>query len=145
MKITITRLKNSPKGCVGRLEIDKFSLHSFHTLENCDRFLDKFPSSKIQGDTAIPIGLYKAKFIKSPKFGMTFWLQDVPNFSEILCTHVGNTNTDTKGCILIGKSESNFVLKNSKDAQTEFLNLIQMAGIKENDNIEVEIKRLYTI
>ena len=127
------------------MEIDKFSLHSFHTLENCDRFLDKFPSSKIQGDTAIPIGLYKAKFIRSPKLGMTFWLQDVPNFSEILCTHVGNTNTDTKGCILIGKSESNFVLKNSEDAQTEFLKLIQMAGIKENDVIEIEIKRLYTI
>ena len=145
MKITITRLKNSPKGCVGRLQIDKFPLHSFHTLENYDRFLDQFPSAKIQSDTAIPIGLYKAKFIRSHKFGMTFWLQDVPNFSEILCTHVGNTNADTRGCILIGKSESNFVLKNSKDAQTEFLNLVQMANIKENDVIEIEIQRIYTI
>ena len=145
MKITITRKKNSPKGCVGMLEMDKFPLINFFTLENCDRFLDKFPSNKIPTNTAIPIGTYKSKFIKSPKFGMTFWLQDVPNFSEILCTHVGNTNADTRGCILIGKSESNFVLRNSKDAQAEFLNLIQMAGIKENDNIEVEIKRLYTI
>ena len=145
MKITVTRTKNSLKGCVGRLEIDNFPLHSFYTLENCDRFLDQFPSKKIPSDTAIPIGLYKAKFIKSPKFGMTFWLQDVPNFTEIICTHVGNTNADTKGCVLIGKSESNFFLKNSGDAQKEFLNLVQMAKIKENDIIEIEIKRVYTI
>lgn len=51
----------------------------------------------------IPSGSYK--FIKhsSPKFRNSFWIQNVPDRSEILI-HYGNYKRDTEGCILVGES-----------------------------------------
>lgn len=52
--------------------------------------------------SCIPDGTYKAIKHQSPKFGKSFWLQNVPNRSEILI-HAGNYNTDTLGCLLPGQ------------------------------------------
>ncbi len=53
--------------------------------------------------SCIPKGTYKAVRHNSPKFGETFWIQDVPGRSEILI-HKGNYTKDTLGCILPGKA-----------------------------------------
>lgn len=59
--------------------------------------------SNMRGRSCIPEGRYIAKRHLSPKFGWTFWLQDVPGRSEILF-HKGNLADDTHGCILVGES-----------------------------------------
>jgi hypothetical protein len=59
--------------------------------------------SNMKGRSCIPPGRYVAKRHVSPKFGETFWLQDVPGRSEILF-HKGNLADDTHGCILVGES-----------------------------------------
>lgn len=59
--------------------------------------------------SCIPAGVYRAIDHVSPRFGRTYWLQDVPGRSEILI-HAGNLAGDTTkgyrsdvaGCILVG-------------------------------------------
>lgn len=59
--------------------------------------------------SCIPAGKYRAVDHVSPRFGRTYWLQDVPGRSEILI-HAGNLGgdtalgyrTDVAGCILVG-------------------------------------------
>ena len=55
--------------------------------------------------SCIPEGEYIAVKHSSPKYSECFWIQDVPNRSEILI-HRGNYYTDVLGCILIGKDLS---------------------------------------
>jgi hypothetical protein len=52
--------------------------------------------------SCIPEGQYIAIKHPSPKFKQSFWLQDVPGRSEILC-HAGNFTREIRGCILPGK------------------------------------------
>lgn len=77
----------------------------------------KFPVSTVECPwrnnvrrlSCIPKGEYVTIRHRSPKFGDTFWLQDVPGRSEILI-HIGNWAGDTAkgyksnslGCILPG-------------------------------------------
>lgn len=51
--------------------------------------------------SCIPVGIYKAKKHQSPKFGQSFWLQNVPGRSEVL-VHPGNFTSQILGCILPG-------------------------------------------
>ena len=55
-----------------------------------------------RGVSCIYPGTYRALRHRSPKFGETFWLQDVPGRSEILF-HKGNIDDDSRGCILVGE------------------------------------------
>lgn len=52
--------------------------------------------------SCIPTGSYTAKRHKSPRFGETFLVQEVPGRSEILF-HKGNIDDDSHGCILVGE------------------------------------------
>ena len=63
------------------------------------------------GESCIPLGTYRCircrkspdyGFKDSPKFGDTFQVYDVDGRSRILF-HKGNTEEDTRGCILIGE------------------------------------------
>ncbi|NIB44833.1 hypothetical protein HBA55_34955 [Pseudomaricurvus alkylphenolicus] len=74
---------------------------------------DEFRSEKVPGETRIPEGEYEVKLrtVDSPmnqRYAKRFdfhagmmWLQDVPNFSNVYI-HVGNTDDDTSGCLLVG-------------------------------------------
>lgn len=55
-----------------------------------------------RGVSCIVAGSYVAKRHVSPKFGETFWLQEVPGRSEILF-HKGNIDDDSHGCIIVGE------------------------------------------
>lgn len=56
-----------------------------------------------RGESCIPKGTYQCVPVKSPKFGPTFLVRDVPGRSEILF-HKGNLSDDSHGCILVGEA-----------------------------------------
>lgn len=94
---------------------------------------DEIRKVKVKGETAIPYGTYDLGFRQSPKFSSTFlysdtakklidakdkvkfpnikdwrnhdlvWIMNVPNF-EFVLWHWGNTDDDTDGCLITGKS-----------------------------------------
>jgi hypothetical protein len=68
-------------------------VHQGYTLE---------PRSSV-GKGPIPLGDYRFNRWMSPNLGKTLRLHNVPGFTDILI-HVGNTQADTKGCILAAKN-----------------------------------------
>lgn len=80
--------------------------------EDMDRGLDstmeleEIQALKVKSRTAIPVGVYKVKLYNSPKHGPdTLELVDVLGFQHIQ-VHVGNDETDTEGCLLVGLSRN---------------------------------------
>ena len=107
MKITVTRIKSDREATISTVEIDgKFQ---------CFGLEDEYRENKVPGETRIPVGSYDITVRKvggfhnrySKKFpnhhkGM-LWVRDVPNFEYILI-HIGNTDDNTAGCLLVGKN-----------------------------------------
>lgn len=102
MLITLQRTRENHISTVGTLT------GGFFTLE------DGFRSPKVHGETRIPPGMYRLKLRTDggmhgrylERFGAKFhhgmiWLQDVPDFVFVY-VHIGNTPTESDGCILIG-------------------------------------------
>lgn len=77
--------------------------------------------------SCIPVGRYKLKLHRSPRFGLTYQVMDVPERSHILI-HAGNTHKDTHGCILLGlqygKSGNETAILASKSAFLKFMELM---------------------
>ena len=78
----------------------------------CFGLEDEYRADKVVHQTRVPAGAYNIKLKKHGGFheryagryaiheGMLH-LQNVPNFTDILI-HIGNTDADTSGCILVG-------------------------------------------
>jgi hypothetical protein len=79
---------------------------------------DEFRSDKVSKETRIPAGFYELKWIKQDtpltlKYRKRFnWFKyhievtNVPNFTGVYI-HVGNTDDDSAGCILVGDNADN--------------------------------------
>ena len=129
-----------------KLEVLRFSSDSDSTLgvlfdtTNERKFLcftleDEFREIKISGETRIPAGTYNVTLRTeggfnqryNDKFGTDFnkgmlWVRDVPGFEYILI-HIGNTDDNTEGCLLVGDTQTQNITKNgfigsSTDAYT---------------------------
>jgi len=96
--ILLTRLTGNSKQTTGSLIVhDVFKTHAqFATIEL--PWLNNKPFV-----SCIPSGTYKAKKVLSSTFGWCIQIFNVPNRTNILL-HNGNFYTNTKGCILVGKS-----------------------------------------
>lgn len=74
--------------------------------------------------SCIPQGRYTITRHRSPKFGLCFHVDDVPERSDIL-VHAGNTSEDTLGCILLGmlygSLEGQPAIRQSKIAMARFM------------------------
>ena len=94
------------------------------TLENPDR-------NNQRNVSCIPCGNYVVKRVKSPRYGETFEITNVPDRSHILF-HAGNTHKDTEGCILLGQTFSelgdNKAVLNSRNTVKRFME--KLAGTK---------------
>ena len=105
MEVKVKRKISKEDFTIGNLYID--GVFECYTLE------DEKREVKVMHETRIPAGKYEIKLRTfgghhekySKKFpdvhkGM-LWLQEVPKFRDILI-HIGNTDDDTSGCILVG-------------------------------------------
>jgi hypothetical protein len=122
MEIKVVREKESDEWTSGKLYLNgKFECF---TLE------DQKQKVKVMHETRIPAGRYEIllrKFgghhdhysVRFPQLhkGM-LWLQDVPGFRDILI-HIGNTDDDSSGCLLVGKTFTDGKLGTSTIAYKE--------------------------
>lgn len=80
---------------------------------------DEFREAKVSKETRIPAGFYEVVINQAdtdktlsyrkkyaPWFKYHLMLKNVPNFHGIYI-HIGNTDADTEGCILLGDSADN--------------------------------------
>ena len=107
MKITVDRFISDQNTTISHVGVDdKFV---------CFGLEDEFREVKVKKETRIPAGVYNIKLRtvgthheqykkKFPGFhrGM-LEIENVPNFSDILI-HIGNTDKDTDGCLLVGSA-----------------------------------------
>lgn len=83
---------------------------------------------KVAGRTAIPEGRYPLVIARSRRFRR--WLPTlvgVPGFKGILI-HTGNTELDTRGCILVGTASAGSCLVFSCEAFRRLMRLLEGAG-----------------
>ena len=89
----------------------------------CFSLEDEYREQKIKGETCIPEGSYEVVLRKEGGFHERYssrysfhkgmlWVKSVPNFEWILF-HLGNTDENTAGCILVGDTQQD--LDVSKD------------------------------
>jgi len=89
----LSRIEQSGHGTIGVLRIEK-EVQCF--------VLEKRSLLIAPRLSCIPPGVYICKRITSPRHGKTFEIEDVPGRTHILF-HIGNTDSDTEGCLLLGR------------------------------------------
>ena len=118
MELLVKRVAKKNEYTIGKLYVD--GVYFSDTLEDCDRgltqdmTLEEIKAKKIYGKTAIPTGTYEIDMnTVSPKFRDRSWakpyggklprLLNVPGYEGVLI-HVGNSASDSSGCLLVGKN-----------------------------------------
>jgi hypothetical protein len=121
MNFILQRFSDNKKSTLGLLfkkstESDRLIFFSY-TLE------DEFRASKVSGETRIPAGFYELVIRKQdtpltkkyqdryPWFKHHIEVKNVPGFTGVYM-HIGNTDQDTDGCILLGDNADNNNLGN---------------------------------
>ena len=119
MKIEIKRLHKTANSTIGELSID--GVWECYTLEDIERPV------KIKAETAIAKGTYKVIINQSNRFKRLMpLLLNVPNFEGVRI-HAGNTNHDTEGCILVGRTRSKDFIGQSRKAYDTLFSKMQKA------------------
>lgn len=109
MMITVDRFKSDADATISNVSVDGRFV--------CFGLEDEYRAEKIANETRIPAGRYKVGVRREGGFhgryaqrfgdihrGMLHVL-DVPGF-EFILIHVGNTDEDTAGCLLVGLNAS---------------------------------------
>ena len=131
MKLVVTRKTFDDNCTLGELSID--GAFSCYTLEPMVRPVG---AEKIFGKTAIPYGEYSISITYSNKMGRNLpLLADVPNFEGVRI-HPGNFPADTEGCLLVGESEGQDAVLNSRVAFESVFNNIQSA-LTQGDTVTI--------
>ena len=148
MEIKLLRYSSQSQTTLGVMYID--GEFECYTLEDCYREV------KIKHETRIPCGEYVVKLREfgghynkySNKYdrheGM-LWLQDVPNFTDILI-HIGNDKNATSGCILVGSTancnnkEKGFI----SDSTSAYLDMYfkVLKAFKRGEEVKIKIKNI---
>lgn len=144
MEIVVQRDLESSEWTRGKLFID--GVFECFTLE------DQYQQKKVKKETRIPAGRYKILLrivgthhdrykVKFPGIhqGMLH-LQDVPEFQFILI-HIGNTDADSEGCLLVGSSFMNGKLVGSTIAYEKLYKKVVKAAEKGELWITIKDKK----
>ena len=122
MELELKRIAHKQDYTIGRLYVN--GQRFCDTLEDYDRLY--FGGVKVKGQTAIPAGRYEVLLNSySPRFGQKEpyrslsrgcvpLINGVPGFSGVRI-HVGNTASDTEGCILVGQNKQVGKVLNSRE------------------------------
>ena len=142
MELELTRSVKTNKSTIGELTVN--GVFECFILEDKDRGLRKdMPISelivmKIKTRTAIPTGRYEIVVSFSDKFQkMLPLLLDVPAFAGIRI-HPGNTDANTEGCLLPGKTKSPDMIGSSRVAFTALFDKIKAALQREKIFITIK-------
>ena len=104
----------------------------------CFTLEDPVRDVKIKGQTAIPAGSYAITLENSPRFGPdTLTVNDVQNFEGVRI-HAGNTENDTEGCPLVGRTRTATGIGESRLALTELKQKVKSA-LESGDWVWLEI------
>lgn len=142
MYMQLMRLKDNGSDTIGTLYVN--GEFECFTLEDPNNF------PKVYGKTRIPNGTYdivlrpeggmNSKYMaKYPNHKGMLWLQNVENFKYIYI-HVGNTEKDTEGCILVGKSCNSIdgSVGHSKVAYTALYAKV-MSAMDRGEQVSIEV------
>jgi Family of unknown function (DUF5675) len=129
MELKVARQELSPRSTIGELSVN--GEFECFTLEDCVRPV------KIKGVTAIPAGTYEVVISFSQRFGKQLpLLLNVPNFDGVRI-HPGNTDADTEGCLLVGKTKGQDFIGNSRAAFATLFAKLEDAMRREKVFIEI--------
>ena len=154
MELELKRISCKSQYCIGKLYID--GQYFCDTIEDKDRNLDDgmteqaIKSAKVYGETAIPTGSYPITLnVQSQRFkhrmAYTFCkgylprLQNVKGFDGILI-HIGNTQKDSAGCILVGQNKVVGQVLNSTETFRKLYAVLDTAN-KRGEKITIRIKK----
>ena len=105
MVVTLYRIHSNQHSTLGMLYID--GVFACWTLE------DQQQDKKVMHETRIPAGTYEITLRTVGSFHQRYskqfpdihkgslWIRNVPGF-EFILIHIGNTDNDSSGCILVG-------------------------------------------
>jgi hypothetical protein len=129
MQIKVIRKEYSTKSTIGELYID--NRFECFTLE------DRIRAQKVPGTTAIPVGNYEVGVTWSNRFKRPLpLLMNVPNYEGVRI-HTGNTDENTEGCLLVGKTKRPDFVGGSKLAFDALFTKIQEAAQREKVFLEI--------
>lgn len=152
MIVTLQRVPNQKKYCIGKLFINGASLCD--TMEDQDRGLDqKMPTAKIlqkkiYGKTAIPKGRYVVVMSHSPKFENRAWAQKysglVPEITNVkgfsgVRIHPATTAEDLEGCIAPGNNTAPGKVTGSTARYYELMTKFLMSAWVRGETIFLDI------
>lgn len=150
MELLLDRKYKKDTYTIGNLYIN--GVWFCNVLEDTDRGLDQhqtleeIQARKIKGRTAIPKGRYRITLaVQSPKFagraqyafcnGYLPRLENVKGFEGILI-HIGNSNADTDGCLLVGTNDVKGRVCNSTDTFKKLYKRL----LSDKNNLHITIK-----
>jgi hypothetical protein len=138
--LSLQRKRLTTTSTIGELYIGDETGPFCYTLEDAVREQPgvPVPEWKIPGKTAIPSGSYDLVIDMSARFKRLMpHLLDVPGFEGIRI-HPGNTESDTEGCILVGKTRMPDRILHSKDAFDDLFRRLQ-AVVDKGEPIRITI------
>jgi hypothetical protein len=133
------RREPSARGCtLGSLYVDgEFECFTLEDVirEVPEQAVEKW---KVDGDTAIPSGIYEVVVNMSTRFSRLLpLLVNVPGFQGVRI-HSGNVAADTEGCILVGQRQTQTSVLNSHLAFNALFARIQ-AALEGNEKVYIRI------
>ena len=154
MEIKVKRIAKKATYTIGKLYVD--GTYACDTIEDKDRGLtDDMPlelikTKKVYGKTAIPTGTYKLDMnTVSPKFKDRSWakpyggkvprLLNVKGFEGVLL-HVGNSDKDSSGCLLVGKNTVVGMVTDSTNTFKKLMDNYLIPAKKRGENITITIE-----
>lgn len=149
MNIQLLRYSTGNESTLGLLFINgKFACY---TLE------DQFQAKKVMHETRIPEGRYEITLRKEgtfhTKYSKSFsgihkgmlWIRNIPGFEYVLI-HVGNTDNDTSGCILVGNICTQNILGRGSIAESTVaykrIYPVIASALEAGEKVFIEIKTL---